>query len=109
MTITRSNNSATVTTTYAKATVALLRWNAEGRQEWGWSVSYGDESEHGSDLRTGVGFDETPENMLRTLASFLSAHSESSEGGECADLFVLSQEATGRVAEMIYFEVGWDN
>ena len=50
----------------------------------------------------------TPEEMLRTLAGFLSAHAESSEGGECADLFAISREATAAVADAIYCEVGWE-
>ena len=92
----------------ASATVIRMGRNTEGREVWTWDISYGSEYQTGDDLRTGVGMTATPEEMLRTLAGFLSAHAESSEGGECADLFAISREATAAVADAIYCEVGWE-
>lgn len=51
--------------------------DAEGRTQYFYSVSVGDNMAMGSDLYSGVGMDHGPRDMLGTLATFLSAAAES--------------------------------
>jgi len=105
---TATPTSAAISDGIVRASVDLMGRNREGRQEWRYSIACESEAQTGTDLRTGVGATETGVDMLRTLAGFLAAHSESSEGGECADLFDISREATEAISEVIYYAVGWD-
>ena len=109
MTLTTTTTTATLSDDSVRASVSLLGYTSEGRQRWLWEVTYTSQTASGDDLLTGVGFDSAPEDMLRTLASFLSAHSEASEGGENADLFTLTADASGEIAEAIYCAVGWED
>jgi len=104
-----TTTTTAVETTDVSASVALEGRDSEGRQVWAYSIRYGStESVSASDYRTGVNASESPETVLRSLAGFLAAHSESREGGENADLFPLTREASEAISEAIYNEIGWD-
>ena len=90
------------------ARVTLMGRSDDDRQVWAYVVSVLGEGTSGDDLRTGVGADETPQSMLRTLAGFLEAHAESSPDGENAGLFEHEPWISDRVADVIRNELGWE-
>ena len=64
----------------------------ERRETWRWTITFptdagGRFTASEADIRTGVGGQAEPEEMLATLLSFLTAAVESYPDGENADLF----------------------
>lgn len=95
----------------ASVTVERLGRTADNecREEWGYTVTVGDESCAGADLRTGAQVTRSAVEMLHTLADFLDAYAESREGGENDGLFPISRYAASEAVDAIHQAIGFES